>query len=164
MDFLTIVCPLLEHIASELREFPQFVCWHEEVRDGKLTKRPLNPATRQPASVIEPGTWGTAELAVEVAQRFSPRVGVGFVFTREDPFTGIDLDGCVDPDTGEISQRAAEIVALLDSYTEISPSGTGLHIIVRGKPKVERQRVGKVEIYGWGHYLTLTGRRLDGVR
>lgn len=85
-------------------------------------------------------------------------------FTREDPFTGIDLDACLDPNTGEVTPRAAEIVKLLDSYTEISPSGRGLHIIVRGKPRIEQQRAGQAEIYGWGHYLTFPCRRMDGGR
>lgn len=159
-----VACPTLDQIADELLDWNQFVNWQERMRAGRLTKIPVNPATRRPASVSDPGTWGSAELAVDVAQRYGPDVGIGFVFTREDPFTGVDLDGCLDPDTGEITKQAAEIVALLDSYTEISPSGTGLHIIVRGKPQIERQRTGKIEIYAWNHYLTLTGRTLDGGR
>ena len=59
--------------------------------------------------------------------------GIGFVFTSDDRYTGIDLDKCRNPKTGEISPKAVEIVRLLNSYTEISPSGCGLHIILKGK-------------------------------
>ena len=59
--------------------------------------------------------------------------GIGFVFTESDPFCGVDLDACVDPKTGQIASWASEIVGALDSYTEFSPSGTGLHVLLRAK-------------------------------
>ena len=66
---------------------------------------------------------------------------MGFVFSSADPFTGIDLDGCVDPATGEVAVWAMEIVQYFDSYTELSASGTGIHIIVKGEmPNAGRTR------------------------
>jgi primase-polymerase (primpol)-like protein len=59
--------------------------------------------------------------------------GVGFVFSSDDPYVGIDLDGCRNPQTGYIEPWALEIVRRLNSYTEISRSGTGLHIIAKGR-------------------------------
>jgi putative DNA primase/helicase len=68
--------------------------------------------------------------------------GIGYVFSAEDPYTGIDLDKCRDPETGTIEEWAQEIIISLRSYTEISPSGRGVHIIVRGKLPPEGRRKG----------------------
>jgi primase-polymerase (primpol)-like protein len=59
--------------------------------------------------------------------------GVQFVLNESDLYTGIDLDACVNPDTGEVEPWAAQIVACFDAYTEVSPSGTGLRILTQGK-------------------------------
>lgn len=84
-----------------------------------------------------------------------PVKGIGFVFTDKDPFTGIDLDGCRNPKTGEIQEWAMEIVVQFESYTEVSPSGTGLHIICKGKAK-KSLKTKHVEIYSKGRFFTVT--------
>ena len=89
---------------------------------------PLAARTGSPASTADSSTWGTFERVAD----FRGADGIGFVFTEDDPYVGIDLDDCRDPDTGELTDLANSIVEQLDSYTEISPSGTGIHIIVRG--------------------------------
>ncbi|MDA1196203.1 MAG: phage/plasmid primase, P4 family, partial [Planctomycetota bacterium] len=86
------------------------------------------------------------------------------MFSGDDPYVGIDLDGCLDPETGQLAAWAARIVTLLDSYTEISPSGRGVHIFVCGVIPGPRRRVGPVEMYSSGRYFTVTGRRLPGTR
>jgi primase-polymerase (primpol)-like protein len=53
------------------------------------------------------------------------------VFTPGDDYCGVDLDGCLDPDTGDMEGWAREIIEELDSYTEVSPSGTGVHVLIR---------------------------------
>lgn len=156
--------PALSDLPIDIIDLTQYVNWQALKRGGRLTKVPINPHTCRPASVSDPSTWGSAEQALDVVRRHGPTVGLGLVLTSADPFTAVDLDGCLDPDTGELSARAAEIVTLLDSYTEISPSGTGLHILVRGKPPVDRQRTAGIEIYFERRYITLTGRVLDGGR
>jgi len=88
--------------------------------------------------------------------------GIGFVFTESDPFCGVDLDACVDPKTGEIASWASEIVRELDSYTEFSPSGTGLHVLLRAELPPEGNRRARIEIYDRGRFFTVTGRRLRG--
>ena len=88
--------------------------------------------------------------------------GIGFVFTPEDDLCGVDLDGCLDPETGEIEPWAWEIIEELDSYTEISPSGTGVHILVRGELPEGRNRKGRFETYDRGRYFTVTGKHLAG--
>ena len=86
--------------------------------------------------------------------------GVGFVFSTHDPYSGIDLDGCRDPETGEIEPWAEEWIRRCDSYTEVSPSGAGVHIIVRAKLPPGRRRRGGIEVYEEGRYFTVTGDRL----
>src|SRR5262249_20637492 len=80
----------------------------------------------------------------------------GFVFTSDDPFTGIDLDHSRNPQTSEISERAQQILETFDSYTEVSPSGTGLHCIIKGKLPPGRRRVEGVEVYDSGRFFTIT--------
>jgi hypothetical protein len=87
---------------------------------------------------------------------------VGFVFTSVDPFTGIDLDKCRDPETASVEPWAQSIVDFLDSYTEISPSGRGLHIIVMGTLPETGRRKDRVEMYSSARYFTMTGNRLPG--
>jgi putative DNA primase/helicase len=109
-------------IPLELRQRPQWVLWKYENRNGKPTKVPY-AVNGDYAKVNEPSTWATFDEALATGQ------GVGFVFTPEDPYTGIDLDHVRDPETGLVSPEAWDIVRALDSYTEWSVSGTGLHIL-----------------------------------
>ena len=88
--------------------------------------------------------------------------GIGFVFTPEDDLCGVDLDGCLDQQTREMEPWAREIVEELNSYTEISPSGTGVHVLVRAKLPAGRNRKGRFEAYDRGRYFTVTGRHLPG--
>jgi KaiC/GvpD/RAD55 family RecA-like ATPase len=86
--------------------------------------------------------------------------GIGFEF--EPPYVGVDLDHCRNADTGEIEQWASDMVAHLDSYTEVSLSGTGLHIIVKGTLPPGRRRCGGIEMYDGGRYFTMSGRHVEG--
>lgn len=87
-------------------------------------------------------------------------VGIGFVFTSADPFVGIDLDDVIDD--GDVCEEAMRIVQALESYTEVSTSGTGLHIIARGnrlehvKSRADL-REGHIEVYDVNRYFVLTG-------
>lgn len=144
-----------------LRDRSQWVCWASRQRDGKQTKVPLNPDTGSFASTANSATWGSFDTALRGARR--PNVdGVGFVFTDDDPYVGVDLDDCRDPKTGQLSDVAIEIVMRLQSYTEISPSGTGLHVIARGELPDGPRRRGSVEMYDTGRFFTMTGDRLVG--
>jgi putative DNA primase/helicase len=79
-----------------------------------------------------------------------------------DPFCGVDLDACVDPKTDEIASWASEIVGELDSYTEFSPSGTGLHVLLRAELPPGGNRRARIEMYDRGRFFTVSGRRLGG--
>jgi primase-polymerase (primpol)-like protein len=102
---------------------------------------------------------------VEEALRQCARAGhhgIGFVFSAGDPFCGVDLDHCRDVDTGALEPWAAAIVHALDSYAEASPSGAGVHVIVRATLPPGRRRRGPLEMYDRQRYFTLTGRHIAG--
>src|SRR5690606_11232140 len=117
-------------LPQELVSFPQWVGWRLEDRDGRKTKVPINPHTGGRASVNNPTTWGTLEKALQACARLGLD-GIGFVFVEHDPFVGIDLDGFRNPQTGELDDTARMIIKFVNSYTEVSPSGTGIHIITK---------------------------------
>jgi hypothetical protein len=144
----------------DMRALRQWLCWRTEERDGKQTKVPYSPLTGRMASSTNPETWANYEDAVRACKKYG--YGIGFVFTPEDDLCGVDLDLCLDPETGEIEGWAQEVIEELDSYTEISPSGTGVHILVRGELPAGRNRKGRFEAYDRGRYFTVTGKHLPG--
>ena len=146
---------------QDIRDLKQWLCWRTEERDGKPTKVPYSPLTGERASTTDPGTWGSYQEALS-AHRARGYHGVGLVFTAEDDLCGVDLDKCLDPETGEIESWAQEIIEELHSYTEISPSGTGVHVLVRAELPEGWNRKGQFEAYDRGRYFTVTGRHLAG--
>jgi hypothetical protein len=149
-------------IPKELKACGHWVNWKAEERGGKITKVPYDPKKQPPAlaKTNDSLTWGTFKVAVQSmkAQNFD---GVGFVVTKDDDFVGFDLDKCIDPETGVIEPWALEIVKILNSYTEKSPSGTGLRIFVLGSLPQGARRKGKFEVYNSGRYFTVTGNPLE---
>ncbi|HEV8045824.1 MAG TPA: hypothetical protein VGP38_11625, partial [Rubrobacter sp.] len=77
------------------------------------------------------------------------------------PYVGVDLDDVRDPETGLLTPRAAEIVSRLDSYTEVSPSGTGAKLWVRAELERAWKKPG-VEVYPHARYFATTGRTMPG--
>ncbi len=156
----------LDHIPAELAERPQWVCWRWEWtgRTPKpWTKVPINPTTGNKASSTNPATWSPLATALERHSRFPEIAGVGYVFAADDPYVGIDQDGCRDPQTGHITPEAMALVARLNSYTEASVSGTGLHTIVRATLPPGGNRKGAIEAYATGRFFTFTGCTLPGL-
>ncbi len=142
------LAPRLGDIPQELLDRRQWAVWRAEQRDGKFIKPPINPRTGKPANVNDPATWGTVSEAMQAMQRYGSD-GIGFMFTAEDRYTGIDLD--------QMDDQAREIVSTLKSYTELSPSGRGVHIIVRATKPPGGCRRGPVEVYDRARFLTITG-------
>lgn len=145
-----------------IMELRQWVIWRYEQRAGqaKPTKVPYQPGRPGlKAASNRPSDWGTYEEA-RAAEHTGD--GIGFVFAPGGGYVGIDLDDCRDPETGKVEGWAQDLVDRLNSYTEISPSGRGLHIYVRGQlPEGGRKR-GHIEIYDRGRYFTFTGNPLLG--
>lgn len=148
-------------VPSELKQLPQWIVWRLEERDGKPTKVPYRADGAGLASTTDPATWSPAAEAWATSQNGGGYNGVGFVFAAGDPYLGIDLDHCIDED-GYLEDWASVIVDRLDSYTEISPSGRGLHVFVRAALPGRHHRKGDIEFYDRARYFTMTGRRLEG--
>lgn len=130
-------------IPDELLVYKQWV----RVGNGKI---PLNPINGEVANVNDPETWATYTEALS-----SPYGdGIGFVFTFNDPYTFIDLDA---PLTPEQTERHRKVVQAFDSYTELSRSGQGVHIIIRGAIPAGKRR-DKVEVYSAQRYAIMTGQ------
>ncbi len=163
---------------DQLATLPQWVCYCYVRRGERMTKPPLNPhldANRplreRLASVNNPATWASYSVALARAQATPDYQGVGFVFATSDPFCGIDLDHCRDPYTGTIEPWAWRIIHLLSSYTEYSPSGTGVHIYIEASLRTTAQQLGasplqhrkdRVELYDAERFFTWTGQQLAG--
>ena len=152
---------IAENIPEELKERDQWVVWRGEPdskNQGKITKIPINPHNGKNADTTKPDTWGHFELALSfyLKKKLS---GVGYVFSREDSLTGIDLDQCLTPKNKKLKTRASSIVQKLDSYTEITPGGAGLHIIARGAKPGSRCKKGTagIEMYDTNRFFTVTG-------
>ncbi|WP_135536592.1 phage NrS-1 polymerase family protein [Halostella pelagica] len=149
-----------EAIPETLCEREQWVCWREEDRDGKPTKIPVTPGAGGFASSTESDTWSDFETALEYTET-EHADGVGFVFTDDDPIVGVDLDDCRDPETGDVDDAARDIIDRLDSYTEVSPSGTGFHVLIKGELPEGRNRRGSVELYDTARFFTVTGDHVE---
>jgi putative DNA primase/helicase len=145
----------VEGIPEELRVRPQWVVW-KAVGD-KPDKVPYSARSGRRASSTDLLTWSTFQEALEAYEN-GDFAGLGFVFSSADPYTGIDIDRCVDDD-GKIALWALEIVRYFNSYTELSASGSGLHIIVRGE--VPNRRKGDVEVYSSKRFFTVTGHVVE---
>lgn len=144
---------------NELKNTKQWIC--------HLNKVPKSPLYNGNASPTDSATWGTYEQAVEACKKYGYS-GIGFVFTAETDFCGIDIDHCIS-ENGEIHKNALDILSTMDSYAEISPSGTGIHIIYRGKvheewKKKKTNALDKgihLEMYQKDRYFTVTENRLN---
>jgi len=157
----------LDRIPAEMRELPHWVAWKREHRGDKPTKIPYNP--HDPARMAksnDPATWASLSVAQEAFQR-GAFDGLGFVFAPDDPFCGIDLDHSRDPKTGSFAPWADNLIARFSSYTEVSPSGAGAHIIIRGTLRDGKGRKTPagtpeaIEIYDRGRYFCMTGDALS---
>lgn len=156
-----IIRPVVpDNIPDELKLLNQWVCWKAELKEnGKLNKPPIDPKNGKSASHSNPDTWGTYEqaLAYYEKHRNNGVGGIGFVLTKDDPYTGIDLDDCRNPETRELAPWAENIIKEIDSYSEISPSNKGMRIFTKGKLNGGGRKTKHVEIYDNLRYLTVTG-------
>lgn len=132
-----------DSIPEELKSVSQWVCWTED-------KMPKNPRTGKNAQSNNSATWADFETACGAVDKFGFS-GVGFMFAP--PYFGVDLDHCLDN-----VDFVDEFVETLQSYTEISKSGDGIHIICKGKLPSGARRKNGVEMYSEGRYFIMTGR------
>jgi hypothetical protein len=148
---LWMTIPAICNLASRR----QWVCWKHATRNGKRTKIPYQP-NGKPASPTNPQTWSEMPTCFTevVAGRFD---GLGYVLSPDDGVGCVDLDHCIRKD-GTIEPWAAAIVEKLNSYTEVSPGGDGLHIWVIAHVAFSGRRHEGVEVYATGRYMTVTAQ------
>lgn len=144
---------------KDLKQLPQWVCYPHG------SKVPLNPKTGKGADCNNPESWGTYEEARKAwSENKDWYAGLGFEFVKEQGITGVDLDKCVID--GELTPWAREVLTRLNSYAEYSPSGTGIHIWVRGNIPNNflgtQQEEPRIEMYDHLKYFTVTGRHIPG--
>jgi putative DNA primase/helicase len=123
--------PKPHQLPLALRKRPQWVGWRYQTRHGKQTKVPIDAKTGRNAKSNDRSTWSDFETALAAVEKYH-LAGVGYVFSADDPFTGIDLDDCRDATTGEIAPWAQEIIDAFPTYWEVSPSGTGVKGWIEG--------------------------------
>ncbi len=136
---------MYENIPNELKKYPNWVCFRFEPDPSrpKPKKVPINPRTGGRAMPNNSETWSDYDTALKAASHFE---GLGFMFGNT-PFFGVDLDKIekelhdyIDGDPGIVG----EFVDTLQSYTELSPSGKGIHIIRKGTLPPGRRNSGNV--------------------
>ncbi len=170
---------MFDRIPGELQLLTQWVCWRLEARPGtKPTKVPYCPwPGGHKASVTNPASWGTFAQACAAPMTCTEPVpwdaslnngeggpalsvdetgfsGIGFVLTPADPYGFIDLDDTHGDQ--EAFQRQLKVFSEFNSYSELSPSGQGMHIIIRGNIPHGRRRAA-IEVYSSERYMTMTG-------
>jgi putative DNA primase/helicase len=146
-------------IPEELKRLPNWICWnavYDEDR-GKIKKLPVNPKTGGNAQSNNPDTWTDFYTAVKASEKFS---GIGFMFGNCEYF-GVDIDGVGDElnayRNGDGDNIVSEFIHELQSYSEISQSGKGIHIICKGNLPKNGRRKGNVEMYETGRFFVMTG-------
>lgn len=150
---------------EELRKKPNWVC--RGVARFSNPKMPVQ-VTGEPASSTDPSTWSSYDNAQKACKSL-PAAGVGYVFDKSGYF-GIDIDHCISRESGEASSIAKEIIELINSYTEYSPSRTGVHIFCKGKipdhcPHKSKLEDGQgLEVYDTERYFTVTGQPFGQIR
>lgn len=139
----------------------QWVC-----RDEKIPIAPWRPDDDKPEATSgvdaqDALNWTGFETADKWASML-PGYGVMFVLDPTGPLAAIDLDGCRDPETGEIDERAQDIIERADAFAEVSPSGTGIHIYLQGSvPSDLTNGTTGIELYD-NRQMTVTGRQVPG--
>ena len=149
----------------ELTDKKIWVCWRltPDKDGGKDRKMPFNPVTGKAAKSNDPATWDTYAQAVDAYDHYG-YTGIGFMFVPEDGYVGVDIDHCYDPGTGQFSEIAQAVIAKQQTYIEYSPSGTGVHLLFKGKKPnggCRNTELG-IEMYDSGRYFTVTEKPVEG--
>lgn len=157
----------LGSMPEAMTSLPQWLVWRFETFDGdkKPRKVPyyLNGKKRRGKQGADEDRAALATFEKVSSALASGRWdGIGFAFLPGDGLIGIDIDAAVNADTGEVSPICSEIIARCNSYTELSPSGSGVHIIVRGETPTFKDNTVKVEVFCGAQFFTCTGQQWGG--
>ncbi len=153
-----MIQPVPNGIPKELQEVPHWIVWLSTPAEPKPRKMPINAKDGQTASVTDPHTWSEFRTVVKMCNRYD-YAGIGFVLDTNSPYCVVDIDNAFGPDG--FTEQAQTAISILDSYTEISASGNGLHIFVRAEKPTEECRRGGVEVYSKNRFIAMTGIVFD---
>jgi len=138
-------------IPNELKQRKQWVLWKYEMnKNGKMTKIPYNAKTHKKADSTDSYTWcdfNTTLSAYAIREEYS---GIGFVMTGKEGIIGIDVDGRIEKD----------LIEMFDSYAELTPSGNGCRIFIKGNVDLYVKNVANYEVYNNQRFFTVTGNVL----
>jgi putative DNA primase/helicase len=152
-----------EAIPPDLKALPQWVVWRYYWQKGKRDKPLLQSHSGNLASHSSEKTWSAYQAALDAYLFDGANLdGIGFVFKKANGFVGIDLDDCRNPQTGAIEPWAQAIIDRLNTYTEISTSETGIHLICKGTLPGQGVKTPTVEMYDTTRYFCTTGNVLPG--
>jgi hypothetical protein len=163
--------PDFDAIPQELRERPQWLVWRFEPNPNPAKTKPLkvpywvNGKKRYGVQGDQADRSRLVTLDVALATLAASNghyTGIGFAFLAGDGLIGVDIDKCIDLETGEVTELALQAMAGCDSYTEYSPSGTGIHIIVAGATTTFKSNEIGLEVFCSSQFFTFTGRQLAG--
>jgi putative DNA primase/helicase len=151
-----LISPLYQ---EKLTTSNRFVCYKED-------KRPYNAITRYQTDITNKMNYTSFYNACNSVRKNHEFEGIGFVLgydeTNDLNYCGLDIDNCIDSN-GVISEQAQELIDLLDTYTEISRSGKGIHCIFIAQKQGDICKNNKLnfckclELYDNGRYFALTG-------
>ena len=174
----------LPHMPQAMQDLPQWLVWkflqkpgaakpakipyyvsgclrgwpHGKPKDGKPTDQ--QPQVAQ-GHDLDRAALCTLDVALAKLASMPALAGVGFAFLPGDGLIGVDIDHAINAESGEISELCAKVVDLCGSYTETSPSGTGVHIILAGESEKFKDDLVGLEVYAGSQYFACTGRRWD---
>lgn len=148
-------------IPEALKERIQWVICSLVEKDGKTKKIPYTLKGYN-ASSIDPKTWTSYKPIFAAVVKYPGKYLPGFILTEEDPFIFLDYDHVIDPITGKCDPEIWEEIISLNTYTEISQSGTGIHVIGIGTIPGSKRRSGCLEMYQDKRAVALTGNHLEG--
>lgn len=139
----------IQNIPDELRSYPQWTC-----RKGKI---PIDPHTGGKAKVNDPFTWGTFEQACDAVSKGTGD-GIGYMLAATCPFACIDLDDTHGDET--LLAVHKKIQKTFDSWTELSLSGNGVHIWIKGDVTggIKQSQSHKVDLFSANHFVAVTGK------
>lgn len=133
------ISQLICHVPEEIKQLNNWAVYENKI--------PIDIKTKRPAKSNTPSTWGSFQNAINLFASNGYH-GVGFFFSP--PYVGVDIDKSID----------LSIPRLINSYTEYSPSGNGIHVICKGTiPKALKLK--GLEVYTSGRFFTVTGRRIE---
>lgn len=159
-----VVPPVWDSIPEDLATRQQWLLWKFEPKEGqaKPGKIPyyVQGGRRTGGQGDDRDRQRLATLAVvRRAYERGGWTGIGFAFLPGDGLIGIDIDGAIDLDTGVVTERCANIIKACNSFTEYSPSGKGVHIIVEGTTATNKSNDIGLEVFCERQFFTFTANR-----